>query len=187
MGKKEKGLREFRREWIEMTKGMDDEERALLWTKYVGKAYWYAPSGIWHIVEITDDIPDAGEKFVIRSVKELNGKTKEINPWYILRAVEIDKKEIPTCDKQGVIERCYQLIWDNWKEYLNKEISRGDRLSKAVEQAKFNITKKFCPYYEETYAWKIWEAALDDLSRKMHPTYIPVNSEGKILWDSVDA
>ena len=183
-----KGLKECRREWIEMTKGMDDEQKVLFMNSFVGKAYLYAPGGLWYIVEISGVFVETDSKlkekkmFVVKSVKR--GKSKKVHPWYILKGVEIEKKVIPVYDDQKITEKCYQLIWDNWKEYLEKKRSLHDKLSNAVKAAKIAITQKLCPYYEETHAWEIWNAALDDLSRKMHPTYIPVNSEGDVLWDA---
>jgi hypothetical protein len=174
-------LKKLRREWKAQIKDMTEEQ-------------------IWLSMHNDDDVflyirGDKERCIVINGINEkplgynvsdlATDKEMRLPPWHLLNAAKLPEREIVVRGSENdLTQRAYSIIWKNWKSYLNAETPENTKLSVAVKIARENITTEMCPWYPTTFPRKIWDAALLDLSRKMHDGYIPVNSKGEELWDS---
>lgn len=183
--KKEKSaLQKLRLEWKDLIKDKSKDEIFKLENSFIGKAYCVTTGKKDKRVEVGNVY--AGGFLVVNVI---TGCEYRLPPWHLLHAKKIKKKTL--CQiRQGKENpdklRChyYQLIYKRWKNYLDAEIPKFEKLGDAVKAARQNITEKFCNHYEGTQSYIIWHDALIDLSRKIHPTHIPVNNKGEELWDA---
>jgi len=70
-------------------------------------------------------------------------------------------------------QRCYVIIYKNWMRYLVDAIPKHKQMKEAVIEAQKNITADLYPWATKK-PMKYWNEALDDLPRKMEPTFVPV-------------
>jgi len=181
-------LQQARRDWKKLTHGMDAEKLTLFMGTFCGKAFLFRNTGIYEIILIEDEFFDPENditkaKFIFQSAITKDDCNKVVPPWYVLAFAETEVKEISE-DETKTTERCYQLIWNHWNEYIN---TQEEVTNEEVDNAKQEITNEHCPYYPNSVGGKIWESALDDMARKMHSSYIPRNTRGKALWSQNDA
>jgi hypothetical protein len=123
------------------------------------------------------------QTFAVTNV--ITGTDYTMAAWHIVSGEEIkkqdfiDKYHIKKSDIDDFYQIAYSLIYENWPKYLkSKQPSNRD-----VEIARLRITDDLCPWYSGSVPCKIWQEALVDLPRKLHPTYIPVTkTEKKELW-----
>lgn len=183
--KKEKSkLQKLRAEWKELIKDKSKDEIFKFENSFIGKAYCVTTGKKDKRVEAHH--VNAGGFLVVNVI---TGCEYRLPPWHLLHAKKI--KKMTMCQiRQGkenpdkLQQYYYQLIWKNWKNYLAVEIPKFKTLGDAVKSARQNMSEKFCGYYEGTQSAIIWHNSLNDLSRRMHDSYIPINSKGEECWNS---
>lgn len=182
--KKKNELQKLRAEWKELIKDKSKDEIFKLENSFINKAYCVTTGKKDKRVEVSH--VNAGGFLVVNVI---TGREYRLPPWHLLYAKKIKKKTLCRI-RQGKQNpdklQChyYQLIYKHWENYLAVEIPKFEKLGDAVKTSRQKITEKFCNCYEGTQSYIIWHDALIDLSRKMHPTYIPTNSKGEEFWDS---
>lgn len=196
MSKNEKPQKEkstllvLRKKWKEMTANKTKEEVAAFMYQYVGKTYILRCYKHERYMYIDGTGLNFCPCFLATNV--LTKNEMRIPPWHLLGALEIPKRQICSShpsekEFNQMVQHAYQIIYDNWNQYLAHELSLKQNAQKSltvlVEMARQRITVNLCPWYPKSSGWKIWQEAIIDLPRRMHESFIPTTKTSKTeLW-----